>query len=130
VIELIERTLPGPTRVELLAPVLFAFDSDTLEPIGIAMLHEVANTLRDRTDIKLVQIQGYADERGDAEYNRALSQRRAERVQAWLVEHGVQAERLTVEPRGASSFVEAGQDEGSHTQNRRVIFRVLEATEP
>src|SRR5688572_31839443 len=45
-------------RVELLAPVLFAFDSDQLEPIGVAMLHEVAHTLRERNDIRLLEIEG------------------------------------------------------------------------
>lgn len=131
VIELIERTLPSPSkRIELLAPVLFRFDSDQLEPIGIAMLHEVAATLAQRADIKLLQIQGYTDDRGSATYNQDLSLRRAERVRAWLVEHGVAAERLTTDPRGANDFVEQGAEEAAHTQNRRVIFRVLETSEP
>ncbi|MEY4514566.1 MAG: hypothetical protein RLZZ450_6688 [Pseudomonadota bacterium] len=131
VIELIERTLPSPSkRIELLAPVLFRFDSDELEPIGIAMLHEVASTLGERADIKLLQIRGYTDDRGSAEYNHDLSQRRAERVRLWLIEHGVAPERLTTDPRGASGFVEQGVEETAHTQNRRVVFRVLEASEP
>lgn len=131
VIELIERTLPGTNKqIELLAPVLFRFDSDQLEPIGIAMLHEVAATLAQRSDIKLLQIQGYTDARGSAAYNEDLSQRRAERVRAWLVEHGVAPERLTTDPRGESDFVEHSGEETAHTQNRRVIFRVLEASEP
>jgi outer membrane protein OmpA-like peptidoglycan-associated protein len=131
VIELIERTLPSPSkRIELLAPVLFRFDSDELEPIGVAMLHEVSATLGQRSDIKLLQIQGYTDDRGSPTYNQDLSQRRAERVRTWLVEHGVAAERLTTDPRGANDFVEHGAEEAAHTQNRRVIFRVLEASEP
>jgi outer membrane protein OmpA-like peptidoglycan-associated protein len=131
VMKLIERALPTSTkRVELLAPVLFGFDSDVLEPIGIAMLHEVLETLHTRADIKLVQIQGYADGRGDTAYNQALSSRRAERVRAWLVEHGIAAERLTTDARGESSMVEGGSTEGAHEQNRRVIFRVLETEEP
>ncbi len=130
VVELIERALPQTPRVELLAPVLFAFDSDELEPVGVAMLHEVASMLRARPDLELVQIQGFADERGSAEYNQALSRRRAERVRAWLVEHDVAAERLTTDPQGATGFVEAGTDEAGHAQNRRVIFRVLRVAEP
>ena len=41
---LIERAAPG-ARTELLAPVLFKFDSAALEAIGVAMLHEVAREL-------------------------------------------------------------------------------------
>ena len=46
--ELLDRALPPARedRMELLAPVLFAFDSDTLEPVGVAMLHEVASLLK------------------------------------------------------------------------------------
>jgi outer membrane protein OmpA-like peptidoglycan-associated protein len=133
VLALIERTLPSPpaqhTQVELLAPVLFRFDSDELEPIGVAMLHEVAHVLAVRPDIALLQIQGYADARGTDEYNRQLSERRAQRVLAWLVEHGVSSDRLTIAGQGETSPVEMGSSEGSLEQNRRVIFRVLRVQE-
>jgi outer membrane protein OmpA-like peptidoglycan-associated protein len=125
VLVLIERALPTPTRTELLAPVLFAFDSDSLEPIGVAMLHETAGTLAARPEIELLEIRGYADERGDVVYNQALSLRRAERVRDWLVAHGVSGERLVVAGHGEHELVEAGADERDHLQNRRVVFRVL-----
>lgn len=125
-IELIDRALPGnTTQTELLAPVLFAFDSDQLEPVGVAMLHQVSRLLTERTDIEQVAIAGYADRRGTAEYNRALAGRRAKRVMEWLVEHGIAAERLQVAAQGASDPVERGDRESAHEQNRRVVFRVL-----
>ena len=47
--KLLDAALPMPeapkARVELLAPVLFKFASDELEPVGVAMLHEVAREL-------------------------------------------------------------------------------------
>lgn len=129
--KLIERTIePSVSRVELLAPVLFALDSDQIEPIGIAMLHEVLHSLQTRPDIRLLEIQGYADSRGSEEHNQELSKRRAERVRSWLIEHGVEPERLVVAARGATAPVEAGAGEAAHTQNRRVVFRVLEVAEP
>jgi outer membrane protein OmpA-like peptidoglycan-associated protein len=116
-------------RSELLAPVLFAFDSDELDANGVAMLHQVASLLtHERKDITRLAIAAYADARGSSEYNRNLSRRRAERVRAWLIEHGVAAERLEVDAEGASQFVEPGNNESEHQQNRRVVFRVL-ATE-
>jgi peptidoglycan-associated lipoprotein len=128
---LMERTIaPSVSRVELLAPVLFAFDSDQIEPIGVAMLHEVVHTLHTRPDIRLLEVQGYADNRGSEDYNQALSTRRAERVREWLIEHGVEPERLQVAARGKSAPIEAGSSEAAHEQNRRVIFRVLEVAEP
>jgi outer membrane protein OmpA-like peptidoglycan-associated protein len=120
---LLESAVP-PSRVELLAPVLFKFDSDVLEPVGIAMLHEVARELASRKDIELLEIQGYADARGSTEYNEALSARRAERVRLWLVAHGVATERLSVAARGATQPVEPARSAAAYEQNRRVVFRV------
>lgn len=130
VLTLIERALPSPSkRVELLAPVLFAFDSDALEPVGTAMLHEVLGTLQTHPEMSLIEIQGHADQQGGAGYNQALSQRRAERVRSWLVEHGIAPERLTVAPHGASDPLEPGSTAEAHEQNRRVVFRVLRQDE-
>ncbi|HTU58993.1 MAG TPA: OmpA family protein, partial [Polyangiales bacterium] len=128
-ISLIESTLPTQQQ-EWLAPVLFAYNSDVLEAQGIAMLHEVALELEKRPSLKRLEIRGYSDVRGSREYNLALSQRRAEAVLAWLVAHGIARDRLTLAAQGAQDFVEHGEDEPAHEQNRRVVFRVLEAEQP
>ena len=123
--ELLDRALPSPPgRVELLAPVLFALDSDALEPLGVAMLHEVADLLTRHSEIELVAIHGYADRRGGEEHNRTLARRRAERVRSWLTLHRISAERLIVAD-GENVLVEDGESEPEHAQNRRVIFRVI-----
>jgi outer membrane protein OmpA-like peptidoglycan-associated protein len=130
-IELLDRAVPtDPTRVELLAAVLFALDSDELEPIGVAMLHEVVNVLEHRKDIRKLAIQGYADTRGSPEHNKQLSTARAERVRVWLVEHGIAEERLVVVGAGESEPLEKDGTEPAHQQNRRVVFRVLELGDP
>jgi outer membrane protein OmpA-like peptidoglycan-associated protein len=115
-------------RSELLAPLLFAFDSVELEPSSVAMLHEVARLLtHERSDLARLQIVAYADARGGAEYNRRLAERRAERVLEWLVTHGVARERLETSALGAVDLVEPGESANEHQQNRRVIFRELDA---
>lgn len=125
-LQLIDDSLPvSKTEQHLLAPVLFRFDSAELEAIGVAMLHEVAQQLAERSEIELVEIRGYADVRGTPEYNADLSARRAQRVVDWLVEHGVESERLRVAAHGSTSPVESGDDEAGHEQNRRVVFRVV-----
>jgi outer membrane protein OmpA-like peptidoglycan-associated protein len=126
---LIEEVVPDK-KLELLAPVLFKFDSDELEPVGVAMLHEVARELGKRTEIELLEIQGYADNRGSDPYNVELSVRRATRVREWLVEHGVDPARLQVAAKGEREPVQAGETEPDHEQNRRVVFRVLRLREP
>jgi outer membrane protein OmpA-like peptidoglycan-associated protein len=127
---LLDRALPTQ-QSELLAPVLFAFDSDVLEASGIAMLHEVARVLTtERADIELLEIAAYADARGASGYNRELAARRAQRVLDWLVEHGIDRQRLQVSAQGAVDFVESGASEGDHAQNRRVVFRIVRGRRP
>lgn len=127
---LIDQTIPSTkVEVQMLAPVLFHFDSDRLQPIGVAMLHEVAHELTSRPELELIEIIGAADTRGDAAYNVELSERRARRVYDWLTDHGVAPERLQVATQGASNPVETGEAEAHHEQNRRVVFRVLRVSE-
>jgi outer membrane protein OmpA-like peptidoglycan-associated protein len=132
--KLLDAALPmreaPKARVELLAPVLFKFASDELEPVGVAMLHEVARELEKRQDIRLIEIEGYADNRGADAVNVELSNRRAQRVFEWLVAHGIAPERMRVAAHGESEPVESAETEEAHEQNRRVVFRVIEASDP
>ena len=84
---------------------------------------------RVRRAVALLEIQGYADARGGDEYNLRLSERRAQRVLAWLVLHGVSSDRLTIAGQGEASPVETDSAEASQEQNRRVVFRVLRLQE-
>jgi outer membrane protein OmpA-like peptidoglycan-associated protein len=127
---LLDRALPSQ-KLELLAPVLFDFDSDAPNANGIAMLHEVARVLTlERSDIELLEIGAYSDARGSEQHNLELARRRAERVRSWLIENGVAEERLQINPLGAVDFVETGAQEENHLQNRRVVFRILRVRQP
>jgi outer membrane protein OmpA-like peptidoglycan-associated protein len=128
---LIERSLdPAPVRHELLAPVLFPDDSALLDAQGIAMLHEVVYTLKRYKAIRLVEIRGYADRRGSEAHNRVLSEERARQVEGWLIEHGISPSRLRVVAEGEREPVEIGNSTSDHAQNRRVVFRILETSQP
>jgi outer membrane protein OmpA-like peptidoglycan-associated protein len=127
---LIERTIdPAPIRHELLAPILFGNDSALLDPHGIALLHEVARTLKTNKKIRMVEIRGYADRRGSEAHNRVLSEERARQVEGWLIEHGISPSRLRVMAEGEGDPVEFGSDAEQQAQNRRVVFRIIETSE-
>ncbi|MFZ9088531.1 MAG: OmpA family protein, partial [Planctomycetaceae bacterium] len=57
-----------------------------------------------------ISIEGYADERGASDYNLALSERRAARVQDLLVYHGVDPARILVKARGEAAAATADSD--------------------
>jgi outer membrane protein OmpA-like peptidoglycan-associated protein len=115
---------------ELLVPVLFEFDSVEIVACSTASLHALREYLSAHGEIRVLEIEGHADGSGAPEYNDALSQRRAEAIRDWLVEHGVEPERLRVAARGELAPVERDEaEEAERQQNRRARFRVIEEGE-
>jgi peptidoglycan-associated lipoprotein len=68
-----------------------------------------------------VTVEGHCDERGTREYNLALGDRRANSAKNFLVEHGVDASRISVISYGKERPVAQGSDEESWAQNRRAV---------
>ena len=95
---------PPPTRFEkvtMTATELFPFNSAVLGPTQ-PRLDEIAAALSADPTITDVDITGHADRLGSAQYNQALSQRRADAVRAYLVGRGIDGARLKAYGRGES----------------------------
>lgn len=105
--------------VETRQEVRFALDSDRLLDEADAPLQDLLALLQENLDIKLLRIEGHADEQADSAYNLDLSRRRAEAVRAWLIAHGVAPERLEAIGTGEARPA-VGKD-----ASRRVEFLVL-----
>ena len=71
-----------------------------------------------------VRVSGYADPRGAADYNEALSQRRAEAVAAALERAGLPHERLVVEAHGSGESTSTAGDLDAYALDRRVMVRL------
>lgn len=83
----------------------------------------IRNILADYPSEKL-RIEGHADERGSAEYNLALADRRGRAAQEFLSTHGIPASQLLVLSYGEERPVCAEQTEACYQQNRRVHITV------
>ena len=114
--------LPPARQIEILADrVHFAYDRASISVATAPILDRVASLLRGNAAITVV-IEGHADERGSADYNVKLSQRRADAVRAYLMAAGVESARLKTAALGKSKpEVKADNVEG-HALNRRVVF--------
>jgi peptidoglycan-associated lipoprotein len=104
-----------------LKPAFFEYDSSELTPEAQAVLNENAATLK-RYPSWTVTIEGHCDERGTAEYNLALGERRAVTARAYLVSLGISADRLRIVSYGKEFPFDAGHDETSFSKNRRAHF--------
>jgi len=101
-------------------PVFFDFDSSRIRPSEVTKLETVAAALRGNT--KKLVVEGHADERGTAEYNRALGERRALACREELIKQGVPADRITTISYGEDRPAELGHDEAAWARNRRCEF--------
>ncbi|MEM7078858.1 MAG: OmpA family protein [Pseudomonadota bacterium] len=72
-----------------------------------------------------VEVAGHTDDKGDAEVNLRLSQRRAEVVAKHLVRHGVLAEQIVAVGYGETQPIADNADDAGRKANRRIEFRVL-----
>jgi outer membrane protein OmpA-like peptidoglycan-associated protein len=99
--------------------VLFDTGSDRLRPESTPTLKEISAMLGEHPELELT-IEGHTDDAGDPAANQALSQRRAEAVKAYLVEHGADASRLSAAGFGAAKPVASNATAEGRQQNRRV----------
>lgn len=101
-----------------LKPVLFAYDSDTLDDVARKVLNANAEVLKTyRTWV--VTIEGHSDERGTAEYNLALGDRRALAAKNYLVSLGIPGDRIRTVSYGEEFPFDPGHSESAWVNNRR-----------
>ena len=113
----------GETRIELLKPVLFAGDKP--RPDSLPVLDQLAQLLTEHRYLTKVRIESHTDSEGDAEYNRGLTQRRAEAIVSHLVKKGVAAERLVAQGLGEDRPLMPNDRPDRRAKNRRVEVHVL-----
>ena len=93
-----EYTLQFPLasiRVPVLIDnIFYDFDKATLRPESATALDELVGLLNENPNVT-IELSAHADYRGSADYNKRLSQRRAESVVNYLIAHGIPKERLT-----------------------------------
>ena len=113
----------GPEKAfhENVADIFFDYDSFALRPEGEASATKAASYLVSHPDIKIV-IGGYCDDRGSAEYNLALGEKRANAAKTALVNGGVAANRIRVVSYGKEKQFCTEDTEECWQQNRRAQF--------
>ncbi|MBT9566811.1 MAG: OmpA family protein [Thiobacillus sp.] len=103
----------------VLEGVNFDNDQATLRADATAILDQAADSLKQWGDIK-VEVAGHTDDRGSDDYNRALSQRRADAVRTYLIGKGIAADRLMAKGYGESTPVADNETDAGRHKNRRV----------
>ena len=89
--------LASITAPVLIDNIFYDFDKATLTPASTKALDELTSLLQENPNVT-IELSAHCDYKGSAEYNKRLSQRRAQSVVDYLIAHGIAKDRLT--PRG------------------------------
>jgi len=114
-------SLDDLNRNSPLKPAFFALDSSDIDPTAKSVLDGDAALLR-QNPTWIITIEGHCDERGTAEYNLALGERRAGAALTYLMSLGIPANRLKTVSYGKEFPFEPGHDDAAWAKNRRAHF--------
>ena len=105
--------------------VYFDFDKSDLRQDARDVLSKNAEIILKSMAGAKIQIEGHCDERGSAEYNMALGERRAKSAQNYLATLGVKTENLSIISYGKEKSAVIGNDEAAWSKNRRAEFVIV-----
>lgn len=115
------KSLDDLNRESPLQPVFFELDSFDVIGDGQQILQANAKVLKQFPSWQIT-IEGHCDERGTAEYNLALGERRALAAKTYLVSLGIPADKVRTVSYGKEFPFDPGHDDGAWSRNRRAHF--------
>lgn len=118
------RSLDELNRDSPFNPVFFAYDDAELDVDAQKVVQAAAELLKNDASW-IVAIEGYCDERGTAEYNLALGERRAMAVKTSLLSLGISPERLRIVSYGKEFAFDPAHSERAWAKNRRAQFVLI-----
>lgn len=121
------KLTPGGSVI--LKNINFSFDSFSLLPGSESVLNSLLNYLINNPGISIL-ISGHTDDIGSEEYNLELSENRAKSIYRWLINNGVDAQRLKYKGFGKSRPLNINDSEESRALNRRVEVKRIDQLQP
>ena len=115
------KSLDDLNRDSPLRPLFFELDSSDVSSDGQQVLQANAAVLKKYPTMQIT-IEGHCDERGTAEYNLALGERRALAAKNYLVSLGVGADKVKTVSYGKEFPFDPGHDDAAWLKNRRAHF--------
>ncbi len=119
-VEIVNEKIPIP-----LENVFFEFNKYELKPESFSELNRLVKFIKNNDGIR-IEIGGHTDNVGSEEYNKKLSQQRAQAVVNYLIAKGIAKTSIVAVGYGETKPVTTNDTEEGKAKNRRVEFRVLE----
>ena len=100
------------------------FDSNSSTLNDLNLLNNIINKLNQQSSL-VVSITGHADNTGDLNYNLLLSMKRAQMVRQYLLEHGIESNRITYQAKGSLEPIASNETADGQKKNRRVVIELF-----
>lgn len=117
-----------PIAVQEVLPfhqLLFDVESASITPGALGELFRLADIMKENPGIK-IQLEGYTDSKNQSTKSVALSKKRNEAIQKWLISQGIEKSRIKMKAIGSDNPVTAGSFADARKNNRRVEVRVIQ----
>jgi peptidoglycan-associated lipoprotein len=126
--EILKDLLADPNQPAALRDntIHFAYDRSDVRNSETSKLDAVASWMKSNPS-RAIRVEGHADERGTEEYNRSLSERRAQSAREYLIRAGASANLIDTRSLGEDNPVDPGHSESAWSKNRRAEFILLAA---
>ncbi len=112
-------------KIVFVRNILYDYDKWNIREDAAKELDVIVELMQANPDI-LIELGSHTDERGSADYNRVLSQKRAQSAVDYIVAHGIAKERITAKGYGEDDpAIKGAKTEEDHQANRRTTFKVL-----
>ena len=116
-------------RIDIKDSVFFETSKAVIRDVSFPLLEEVAEILAAHPEVLSMRVEGHTDSQGSATDNLALSQARAEAVVVFLVDLGIDLERLSAVGHGEEQPLVEEKSAEDRAKNRRVTFSVAERSD-
>ncbi|MBN2717443.1 MAG: OmpA family protein [Deltaproteobacteria bacterium] len=113
-------------KIEITEKVMFEYNKADIQEVSNDLLNDVATVLKQNPNIKKIRIEGHTDSDGTEDYNKNLSQSRADAVMQFLTDAGVDASRMEAVGYGEEKPIANNDTAEGKEKNRRVEFNILE----
>jgi outer membrane protein OmpA-like peptidoglycan-associated protein len=115
---------PKTGEVKTWQGIFFATGKSDIMPQSYNALQHLLELLRQHPDVH-IELRGHTDNQGTADFNMRLSLARAEAVANYLIERGINAQRLSTQGFGKTMPIDSNDTPEGRSKNRRVEYQVI-----
>jgi OOP family OmpA-OmpF porin len=111
-------------KIEIREKIHFETAKAVIKEDSFSLMDEIVQVFKDNPHIQKVSIEGHTDSDGSDEYNKTLSDKRANAVMKYLVDKGISKDRLAAKGHGESKPIATNDTDEGKSKNRRVEFHI------